>query len=60
VYARDERVFLQADFDGELKRASLWGVDAACTSAAVDVFIQEGLLDELLSRIWRFRTGVFV
>jgi hypothetical protein len=60
VYARDERVFVQAEFEGELKRASLWGVDAACTSAAVDVFMKEGLLDQLLSRIWRFRTGVFV
>lgn len=60
VYSRDERVFVQADFDGELKRASLWGVDASSTSAAVDVFMTEGYLDDLLSRIWRFRTGVFV
>jgi hypothetical protein len=60
VYSRDERVFMQADFEAELKRASLWGVDAACTAAAVDVFMTEGYLDDLLSRIWRFRTGVFV
>ena len=60
VYSRDERVFVQADFEAELKRASLWGVDAACTAAAVDVFMSEGYLDDLLSRIWRFRTGVFV
>jgi hypothetical protein len=60
VYSREERVFVQADFDGELKRASLWGVDAESTSAAVDVFMTEGYLDDLLSRIWRFRTGVFV
>jgi hypothetical protein len=60
VYSRDERVFVQAEFEGELKRASLWGVDASCTSAAVDVFMTEGYLDDLLNRIWRFRTGVFV
>ena len=60
VYSRDERVFVQADFETELKRASLWGVDAPCTSAAVDAFVSEGYLDDLLSRIWRFRTGVFV
>jgi hypothetical protein len=60
VYSRDERVFVQADFEAELKRASLWGVDASCTAAAVDVFMTEGYLDDLLSRIWRFRTGVFV
>jgi hypothetical protein len=60
VYSREERVFVQADFESELKRASLWGVDAACTSEAVDAFVSEGYLDDLLSRIWRFRTGVFV
>ncbi len=60
VYARDERVFVQADFEAERKRASLWGVDASCTSAAVDIFMTEGYLDDLLSRIWRFRTEVFV
>jgi hypothetical protein len=60
VYAQDDRVFMQADFEAEAKRASLWGVDASCTAAAVDVFMTQGQLDDLLSRIWRFRTGVFV
>jgi hypothetical protein len=60
VYSRDERVFVQADFEGELKRGSLWGVDASATAAAVDAFMTQGFLDDLLSRIWRFRTGVFV
>jgi hypothetical protein len=60
VYSRDERVFVQAEFESEQKRASLWGVDASSTSAAVDAFMTEGYLDDLLSRIWRFRTGVFV
>ena len=60
VYSRDERVFVQADFEDEMKRASLWGVDASSTAAAVDAFMSEGFLDDLLSRIWRFRTGVFV
>ncbi|MDQ3207625.1 MAG: hypothetical protein M3Q37_03370 [Gemmatimonadota bacterium] len=60
VYARDERVFLQADFEAEAKRASLWGIDASCTAASVEVFMTQGYLDNLLSLIWRFRTGVFV
>jgi hypothetical protein len=60
VYSRDERVFLQADFEAEVKRASLWGADASGTAAAVDVFMTEGYLDNLLGRIWRFRTSVFV
>ena len=60
VYERDERVFVQADFEAEAKRASLWGIDASCTAAAVEVFMTQGYLDNLLSLIWRFRTGVFV
>jgi hypothetical protein len=60
VYSRDEQVFVQAEFEGELKRASLWGVNASFTSAAVDAFMTRGFLDDLLNRIWRFRTGVFV
>ena len=60
VYSLDERVFVQADFEAELKRATLWGVDASCTGAAVEAFMTQGFLDNLLSRIWRFRTGVFV
>jgi hypothetical protein len=60
VYAQEERVFVQADFEGELKRASLWGLDAALTAVAVEVFMTQGYLDDLLNRIWRFRTGVLV
>jgi hypothetical protein len=59
VYSVNEQVFVQIDFDGELKRAALWGANAGGTSAAVDVFIA-GHLDDLLGRIWRFRAGIFV
>ncbi len=60
VYGNEERVFIQADFEGDLKRAALWGTDAAATAEAVNVFATQGLLDDLLGRIWRFRSGVFV
>ncbi len=60
VYNRDEEVFVQADFEGELRRAVLWGVNAAATAAAVDVFITQGHLEDLLGRIWRFRVETFV
>ena len=56
----DDRVFVQADFDGELKRASLWGVDAASTAQAVEMFVRQGMLDDLLQRSWKFRAGTFV
>jgi hypothetical protein len=39
-----------------VKRVGLWGADAAATSAAVDAFVVHGHLDELLRRIWRFRS----
>jgi hypothetical protein len=59
VHNRNEEVFVQADFEGDLKRAALWGVNAACTAAAVEVFTAE-YLEDLLGRIWRFRVGTFV
>jgi hypothetical protein len=60
IYNREEEVFVQADFEAELKRATLWGINAACTAAAVEVFSTRGHLEELLGRIWRFRVGTFV
>ena len=60
VYTRDEQVFVQADFEGDPKRAALWGVDATHTGDAVDVFTTQGFLDDLLGRIWRFRVGTLV
>ncbi len=60
LYAEEERVWVQGNFDGEQKRAGLWGVDAAATSAAVDAFVVHGHLDELLRRIWQFRTGALL
>ena len=60
VYSSEERVFIQSDFDGDPKRAALWGADAGATGRAVEVFAGQGMLDDLLRRIWRFRTGVMV
>ena len=53
-----ERMYVQADFDADVKRVGLWGADAAATSAAVDAFVVHGYLDDLLRRIWRFRSGM--
>ena len=60
VYNAEDRVFIQADFENDLKRAALWGANAGATAQAVEVFATQGLLDDLLRRIWRFRTGVLV
>ena len=55
VWQEEERVFVQADFDAEPKRVTLWGMDASATASAVDTFINHGFLDLLLERIWRIR-----
>ncbi|HEY8257080.1 MAG TPA: hypothetical protein VIG08_05440 [Gemmatimonadales bacterium] len=60
AHSVDERVFVQLDFQGDLKRAALWGANAAGTAEAVEAFIGRGYLDDLLGRIWRFRAGIFV
>jgi hypothetical protein len=60
VYSSEETVFIQADFEGDPKRAALWGADAAATARAVEAFAARGLLDDLLRRIWRFRPSVMV
>lgn len=60
VYSQDERIFVQADFEADVKRVNLWGADAASTAAAVDAFVVHGFLDDLLRRIWRFRMEMLV
>lgn len=60
LWTQDQRAYVQADFDGDPKRALLWGMDAESTMAAVQAFVAQGYLDDLLRRIWRFRTGVMV
>lgn len=60
LYNLDEQVFVQADFEGERKRAALWGINSAFTGTAVEAFASKGFLDDLLGRIWRFRSGVLV
>ena len=55
VFTEQERIYVQADLESDVKRAALWGSDAAATAAAVDAFVVHGYLDDLLRRIWRFR-----
>lgn len=55
-----ERAFIQRDFDADVRRAAIWGMDAGATADAVQAFVREGFLSDLLQRIWRFRSGVFV
>lgn len=60
VWTQDQRAYVQVDFENPSKRAALWGVDAEATMLAVQTFVSRGFLDDLLRRIWRFRTEVYV
>ncbi|MEO5799096.1 MAG: hypothetical protein ABIZ70_11100 [Gemmatimonadales bacterium] len=59
VWTLDDRIIIQADYIHGAPRATLWGMDAAATTAAVETFIARGWLDEFLDRCWRFRAGAF-
>lgn len=60
LWSRDQRAFVQADFDADPKRGLLWGANAESTMVAVETFVSQGFLADLLRRIWRFRTEVYV
>jgi hypothetical protein len=49
---RGERVFIQGAWDGESKRASLWGADRAATAEAVERFVGDGLCAQFLAQVW--------
>lgn len=59
VWTQDDRIIIQADYTAGAPKATLWGMDAAATTAAVETFIVRGWLDEFLDRCWRFRAGAF-
>ncbi|HWA56149.1 MAG TPA: hypothetical protein VG692_02790 [Gemmatimonadales bacterium] len=60
TWSQDQRAYVQTDFDGDPKRALLWGMDAESTMTAVQAFVVQGFLEDLLRRIWRFKSGVMV
>jgi len=53
IVQRGDRVFIQGAWDGEAKRASLWGADRAATAEAVERFVGDGLCAAFLATIWR-------
>jgi hypothetical protein len=57
IVRRDDRVFVQGRWDGEEKRASLWGMDRAATAQAVEAFLDDGHCDAFLRSAWRLGEG---
>ncbi len=58
VVRRDDRIFVQGAWDGELKRVSCWGMDRGTTVLAVQAFLQEGYCADFLNRAWRLGANV--
>lgn len=50
---REDRVFVQGAWDGDTKRALLWGMDRVATAQAVHAFVSDGHCAEFLARVWR-------
>ena len=60
VWSRGDQSYLQVEFEGPLRRATIWGVNAEATREALDVFIGQGLLDRFLDQVWRFDGAVMM
>ena len=63
VHTEEDRVFVQMGTSGEATKVCLWGADLAATARAVQLFVQDGMLEEMLGRLWRHRPdggGVYV
>ena len=55
VWNREERSFIQIGGDGKSRQVALWGMDSLATREAVEAFVEEGMLDALLERLWPFK-----
>lgn len=58
VFSVDEQAFVQADFESQPTRVVLWGMTAASTAQAVELFSTHGVLTALLERIWGGESSV--
>jgi len=50
---------VQMSMDGRNRQVALWGMDSEATRHAVEAFVEEGMLDALLTRLWPFRPTTF-
>ncbi len=58
IWTREERSFIQMGMENRGRQVALWGMDADGTRGAVEAFVEEGMLDALLERVWQFRPVV--
>jgi hypothetical protein len=50
---REDRVFIQGAWDGEMKRVVLWGMDRVATAQAARAFLDEGHCAGFLNAVWK-------
>jgi hypothetical protein len=53
IVQRGDRVFVQGNWDGEPKRACLWGADRVATAEAAERFVEDGLCSQFLASFWK-------
>ena len=53
LVTREDRAFVQGSWNGEEKRASLWGMDRRATAEAVEIFVHEGYCEGFLKQAWK-------
>jgi hypothetical protein len=51
--ARENRYYIQSDRDFSERKISIWGMDREATEEAIDIFIENGILDNFLKSIWK-------
>jgi len=49
---RDNQFFIQSESDFKTNRVSIWGMDQATTNDAIDEFVNSGMLEKFLGKIW--------
>jgi hypothetical protein len=60
LFSVDDESFVQAELEGHPKRVVLWGMNAASTAQAVEMFTRHGVLSVLLERIWGGESSVMM
>lgn len=50
--SQSNRYFIQLDKDSRDFKVSIWGMDRISTAEAIEMFISNGILDDLLKTIW--------
>jgi hypothetical protein len=50
--SKNNKYFIQLDKDFKDQKISIWGMDRESTAIAIDMFIENGILEDFLKTIW--------